>query len=363
MYLWARIRDLAAQALDAPEPVLRTSMAFSALLHGVVIVLLIFGLPFSFERRDYEPAPIIVELLPVAEKTTPPKREEPPIPEPPEIAPPVAEPPKEEPKLAEVPKPEPPLPEPPKPEPKVVEAPKPAPPEPEPPKPEPPKPEPVETPPPPPPPEKMVALAVPEPAPTPKPKPAPPPKPVQKRSETRKVPKPKPKPKVQAKPPPKTKDFDADRIAALLNKKLKAAPQRQRPPEKKDEVRKRIEERVAARASQPAISAPQLTLSEKDAIRAQIERCWIVPAGARDAESLVVEIRVFLNPDGSLLKPPEIVDGERMSEPGQEFFRAAAESARRAVQKCNPLRNLPIAKYQSWREIELTFNPREMLGG
>ena len=103
-----------------------------------------------------------------------------------------------------------------------------------------------------------------------------------------------------------------------------------------------------------------LTMSEIDAIRYQIEQCWSVPAGARDAEDMIVRIRVFLNPDGTLSKPPEIVDEAHGSD---SFYRTAAESARRAVLQCAPLKNLPANKYKLWRELTLTFNPRQMLGG
>lgn len=103
-----------------------------------------------------------------------------------------------------------------------------------------------------------------------------------------------------------------------------------------------------------------MTMSEIDAIRYQIQQCWSVPAGARDAENLVVRIKVFLNTDGSLSKAPEIVGGDQSGDP---FYRTAAESARRAVLKCAPLKNLPADKYSRWRELTLTFDPREMLGG
>jgi hypothetical protein len=103
-----------------------------------------------------------------------------------------------------------------------------------------------------------------------------------------------------------------------------------------------------------------MTMSEIAAIRYQIQQCWSIPAGARDAENLVVRIKVFLNSDGSLSKAPEIVGGNGASDP---FYRTAAESARRAILKCSPLKNLPAAKYARWREITLTFNPRDMLGG
>ena len=102
-----------------------------------------------------------------------------------------------------------------------------------------------------------------------------------------------------------------------------------------------------------------LTMSEIDAIRYQIQQCWSVPAGARDAEDLVVRVRVFLNSDGTIARPPEIVDSGRRD----TFFLAAAESARRAVLKCTPLKNLPVEKFRQWQELTLTFNPRDMLGG
>ena len=36
----------------------------------------------------------------------------------------------------------------------------------------------------------------------------------------------------------------------------------------------------------------KLTISEKDAIRRQFYKCWIVPAGAKNLEDLVVSIKL-----------------------------------------------------------------------
>jgi hypothetical protein len=119
-----------------------------------------------------------------------------------------------------------------------------------------------------------------------------------------------------------------------------------------------VQPKITSRTAQPLEGQP-LTLSEVDALRAQIERCWIVQAGARYAEDLVVTLRVFLNPDGSLRSEPKVVEGDRLA--ADPFFRAAAESAIRAVLKCEPFK-MPVTKYDRWREIELTFDPREMLG-
>ena len=65
-------------------------------------------------------------------------------------------------------------------------------------------------------------------------------------------------------------------------------------------------------------------MSEVDALRAQIARCWSIPAGARDAENLIVEIRVEMNPDMTVRRA-DIVDKARMNR--DPFYRTAAESA------------------------------------
>ena len=52
----------------------------------------------------------------------------------------------------------------------------------------------------------------------------------------------------------------------------------------------------------------RITAGLQDAIRSQVEPCWSVPAGARDAENLQVRIRIYMRPDGDLARPPVIVD-------------------------------------------------------
>ena len=66
-----------------------------------------------------------------------------------------------------------------------------------------------------------------------------------------------------------------------------------------------------------------------------------------------------MNQDGSLLGVPQVVDTSRMSD---DAYRVMAESAMRAVRLCSPLKYLPPGKYERWREVDLTFNPRDILG-
>lgn len=303
---------------------MRNGLIISAVLHVGMIVLAVFGLPSLFQPDDIETQPLLVELVTVDEVTTSQAQPEPePEPEP-----------VKEVEVEKKPPPKPPepvaTPAPPAPAPPVA---KPAPP--------PPKPEPKP---------KELAEA-PKPEPKPEPKAAPEAKPV----DLSKAPRPRTKP---TKP---EKRFSTDRIAALLDKRKQKQPS---PTAKVAETSTKTAKAESRPSPRAAISSDQpLTMSEIDAIRFQIQQCWSVPAGARDAEDLIVQVKIFLKPDGSLARPPEIVDSARMARPGEEFFRVAAESARRAVQRCSPLKNLPVTKYERWREITLTFNPREMLQG
>jgi len=107
--------------------------------------------------------------------------------------------------------------------------------------------------------------------------------------------------------------------------------------------------------------ASGLTLSEEDALRAQIFGCWTVPLGLPYDEDLLVRVKLELKQDGTINKS-EILDHERMNKPGQKFYKILAESALRAVRICQPLR-VPQTGYEKWKIIQLNFNPTEMLKG
>ena len=109
------------------------------------------------------------------------------------------------------------------------------------------------------------------------------------------------------------------------------------------------------------IENTRLTLSEEDALKAQIFGCWSIPLGLPYNEDLLVRIKLMLEPDGSVTKT-EILDHARMNKPGQGFYKVLAESALRAVKLCQPLR-VPATGYERWKELQLNFDAREMLEG
>ncbi len=124
---------------------------------------------------------------------------------------------------------------------------------------------------------------------------------------------------------------------------------------------KSFEQQMAqALMSQKAIHNPQkkLGISEIDMIRQQIRECWSLPAGAREAENLSIEIKMAMNSDGTVRQARIIDQGRLELDP---FFRAAAESALRAVlnPRCNPLK-LPPEKFKQWQNMTLIFDPQKM---
>jgi TolA protein len=202
-----------------------------------------------------------------------------------------------------------------------------------------------------------------KPAPKPKPRKAvakkpPPAKPEPKAEKAPKVKKAKaakPKPKkpvnpktvarAQKKKQPKS---DADKIAALLNKIPDATP-----------------ESTSASTEQPDQIGRghrqghdlKMTRSEIDMLRARIAQCWNPPVGGVGVDGLTVKLRLQLNQDGTLTNAPQVLSSGR-----SPVYRAAADSAVRAVWQCQPYQLSP-AKYGQWRDMVLNFDPREMLGG
>tara|TARA_B110000902_G_scaffold190657_1_gene215873 strand:- start:18 stop:827 length:810 start_codon:yes stop_codon:yes gene_type:complete len=143
--------------------------------------------------------------------------------------------------------------------------------------------------------------------------------------------------------------FDTNNIAALIDKsKVESA-----------ETNKKMD-KVTQNQNKDA-NFKGLSLSEEDALKAQIFGCWSIPLGLPYNENLLVRIKLQLKPDGSIIRT-EILDHARMNKPGQGFYKVLAESALRAVKLCQPLR-VPSSGYERWKELQLNFDAREMLEG
>ena len=76
---------------------------------------------------------------------------------------------------------------------------------------------------------------------------------------------------------------------------------------------------------------------------------------------MVIEIKMTVGQDGQV-RTASIQNSSRMF--ADPFFRAAAESALRAVKnpRCSPLK-LPADQYDVWKDLTLSFNPKDLVGG
>jgi hypothetical protein len=174
--------------------------------------------------------------------------------------------------------------------------------------------------------------------------------PVPPKEKPKKVEKPK-KPVEKKKDKQKKSEARFDSILKNLEKMKSSAAD-----ENKKDDNEETEEDAGAQAGDVG---DKVTMTELDALIRQLAGCWNIPAGAMDAENLSIDIKIWVNPDATV-RDAKIVDTARAA--SDPFYRAAAESARRAAlsPQCSPLK-LP-AKYKHLKTLTVSFNPKEMLG-
>jgi hypothetical protein len=303
---------------------MRGGFAFSVGVHALIILMLVFGLPFLRPKPLELPPMISVEVIDMGKETTTNK-------------------------ISSANKVR-----------KVVED---------------------ETPPPPAPPPPQAQSQPTPPLPEPKPRPAldaavPKLAPVDDALPELKVPDERLKPRLAPAPELAKVDTDLPDMKVPAKVDLKR-PEPRKPMESMDSVLKNIEKLKQQEATPPQPAQPtklatkppsgaqaplsaNLTASELSALAAQLGRCWSLPAGAKDAQNLVVDLDVTINPDRTV-SSVEIEDRGRMA--SDPAFRAAALSAARALRmpQCTPLM-LPPDKYQEWQSMTIHFDPKEMLG-
>jgi len=219
-----------------------------------------------------------------------------------------------------------------------------------------------------------------KPAPKPKAKPKPKPKAEPKTKLVEKVkkkPAPKPKPKKVEKPKtkPKTKVVKKEKKAKVKPTPKKQAPELANPLKSLLASVEKIEKDIEPKELEATVAEDEkvnnmgvkggtggsyfndLTISETDMIAGRLRGCWNIDPGARGIENMIIEIRAYLNKDGSVSEV-EILDKSRYK--SDPHFKSVAESARRAVHICAPYTIFAekySEKYDVWKTILMRFNP------
>jgi outer membrane biosynthesis protein TonB len=182
---------------------------------------------------------------------------------------------------------------------------------------------------------------------TPEPQPLPKPDPIAeklKKQDEQKQTAAEPQPLPPKKPVQKQPKFDADKIAALLDKR---DPQRN--------AATGAELNAAPSLGAASGSASRLSQSEIDALRARLMSLWNPPVGAQDADQFQVTIRIRFKRDGTLEIGPQV-----MTSGSGARFNAIRDSAVRAVLIGQPFTMLRPDHYDIWKEIDFTFDTKEM---
>ncbi len=153
-------------------------------------------------------------------------------------------------------------------------------------------------------------------------------------------------PKVVQEPAPE-RDFNPNQIAALLNKQ---------DPRRMAALGDTINNSASLGASQGTASS--LSQTEIDALRAYIARFWKLPAGAVDAAQVTVVFKIVLSPDRRMVGAPQLVEVQGGSNPYGPIVRETAQRALYEISnQQNPFPMLRADRYDTWKELELGFNP------
>ncbi len=164
--------------------------------------------------------------------------------------------------------------------------------------------------------------------------------------------KPKEAPKKAESPPADAKPLDMSKLSNLIDKALPKA--RTKPLDTS-----KLATTIEAAAPKVAAIDPRAAATIAQAIRAQVAPCWNPPIGGADVRKMTVLIRADFTRDGRLIGVPSIVSQTGVTAGNADYSRAFAETARRALLRCSPLK-LPVKQYDLWKSAEINFDPESM---
>ena len=160
----------------------------------------------------------------------------------------------------------------------------------------------------------------------------------------------------------KKQDVTEDLFGAVLNT-VEELKQDQKSDKNEEVDFSAIEDMLAVDNDQPTYRPGlPLSISEKDEIKRQITNNWSVVSGAKDAKDMVVTLSIKIAQNGEITQIDIAKNMLRYN--SDPFYKAMVESAIRAVSKSSPLKGLSPEKYMvknGWQEIELNFDPSEMM--
>ena len=117
-----------------------------------------------------------------------------------------------------------------------------------------------------------------------------------------------------------------------------------------------LEEASETNAKSAQSQIPQLTLEELNTFRDDITQCWIIDESS-PTSNVKLTGAMSMKSDGKLEAGSlQLIGAEGGSE---EIIETAFQQVRKAILRCQKTGyDLPSEKYDRWRNIEITFDPK-----
>jgi outer membrane biosynthesis protein TonB len=185
------------------------------------------------------------------------------------------------------------------------------------------------------------------------------------------TPAPKPKPQLskarqlaqsvrpQNKPRPPSR-INSTRLSSLIDRSIKEEQEKAKLDKEKREEKKKNEAEKKQKSMFAAARGAIATATIRDALAQKLSGCWSFPSGAKDVDQMQVRVLIYLRPDGTLLRQPDVQGAGRNAE---GFYRVFVESARRAVIGCAPYSDVAKTLFEMGESsIDFNFNGAEFGG-
>jgi outer membrane biosynthesis protein TonB len=101
-----------------------------------------------------------------------------------------------------------------------------------------------------------------------------------------------------------------------------------------------------------------LSADERATFKAHLQKCWKLQGAASLSQNTRVVLRVYLRRDATLAGDPVLIEARSPRD-----AKVLMDSATKAIKECQPFAFLPPDKYGEWKILDLSFTPRDMLGG
>ena len=160
-------------------------------------------------------------------------------------------------------------------------------------------------------------------------------------------------PKLRKKPKPITQKQNAQLAKGILNTLTKPQPISEKEKNKKNiqKLKSKILQVVGNSNKRVAKTSVEISQTEIDKLKNHIGKCWGMSIGAGEVKT-IIPLKISANADGTI-NSIEIVDNSLYTK--DTFYRATADSARRAVLDCSPL-PIPKNKSEAFRNFILDFD-------